>query len=393
MRTAGIFRPLRRGAALLTAAAALGCVCLRASPALPLLPAGAALASAALALPGGGAALFWEAPAGDPAAEEPAPEPPVSGPSGAEGDASSAPAPAAPSSAPSTPSSAPAPASSAPASSAPAGDAAEAEVSGTPVQEVQIGGSGQEYQGIYVKNSNQNTEIDIAEELAKRPDVQIETGGEPQVLLYHTHTTESYLLWEQEVFPAGGATRSQDNTQNVVLVGEAIAAQLRAAGIGVVHDTTCHDYPSYNGSYTRSAATIEKNLEQYPSIQVTIDVHRDALGDGTVRKKPTAVIGGKKAAQVMILTGCDDDGTLGFPDWEYNLRLALRVQQALVQKYPGLARPVQFGPTLYNLNRTHGSLLVEFGTEVNTLDEALYAGELFGRALAEVLLSLQAQEG
>ena len=97
--------------------------------------------------------------------------------------------------------------------------------------------------------------------------------------------------------------RSQDETQSVVLVGDAIAAQLRAAGIGVIHDTTCHDYPAYNGAYDRSAVTMQKNLEKYPGIQVTLDIHRDAIGDNSVRKKPTVTIDGKKAAQIMILSG------------------------------------------------------------------------------------------
>lgn len=113
------------------------------------------------------------------------------------------------------------------------------------------------------------------------------------------------------------------------------------------------------------------------------------MGNDEVRNKPTVTINGKKAAQVMILSGCDDDGTLGFPDWEYNLRLALRVQKTLTDMYPTLARPLNFSPSKYNMNMTKGSLLVEFGTEVNTLEEATYSGELFGKALAETLLKLQ----
>ena len=97
---------------------------------------------------------------------------------------------------------------------------------------------------------------------------------------------------------------------------------------------------------------------------------------------------GKKAAQIMIVAGCDDDGTLGFPDWEYNLRLALRCQQAVSDLYPSLARPLSFCPKKYNEHMTHGSILVEFGTDASTLDEALYAGELFGKALVQTLLGL-----
>ena len=262
--------------------------------------------------------------------------------------------------------------------------------SGAPIQELAIQNSGVQYGNIFVKNTNQNHKIDIKAELEKQPAVKIQTDSKPQVLIYHTHTTEAYLLQEATSVPAGSESRSTDGTRSVVMVGNAIAAQLKAVGIGVVHDTTIHDSPAYNGSYNRSKQTMAKNLKQYPSIQVTLDIHRDSMttSNGT-RYKPTAVINGKKAAQVMILSGCDDDGTLGFPDWEYNLRLGVRVQKQLSDLYPGLARPLNFCPRQYNLNMTKGSLLVEVGTEVNTLDEAVYSGELFGAALAKTLLGLK----
>ena len=262
--------------------------------------------------------------------------------------------------------------------------------SGAPIQELAIQNSGVQYGNIFVKNTNQNHKIDIKAELEKQPAVKIQTDSKPQVLIYHTHTTEAYLLQEATSVPAGSESRSTDGTRSVVMVGNAIAAQLKAVGIGVVHDTTIHDSPAYNGSYNRSKQTMAKNLKQYPSIQVTLDIHRDSMttSNGT-RYKPTAVINGKKAAQVMILSGCDDDGTLGFPDWEYNLRLGVRIQKQLSDLYPGLARPLNFCPRQYNLNMTKGSLLVEVGTEVNTLDEAVYSGELFGAALAKTLLGLK----
>ena len=269
-----------------------------------------------------------------------------------------------------------------PSSSAPSG-------SGAPIEELLIGDSGTQYQNIFVKNTNKNHKIDIKTELDKQPAVKIKLDGTPQVLIYHTHTTEAYLTKEVSAYPKDGATRSQDNSRNVVMVGNAIEAQLKAAGIGVIHDTTCHDYPAYNGSYLRSAQTMAKNLKQYPGIQVTLDIHRDSMTtSGGSRLKPTATVNGKKAAQIMILTGCDDDGSLGFPDWEYNLRFALRLQKSVAGMFPGLARPVNFCPRKYNLNMTKGSLLIEVGTEVNTLDEAIYSGELLGKALAGTLKTL-----
>lgn len=274
-------------------------------------------------------------------------------------------------------------ASSMASSTAASSDSGSASSTPTPVggiQEVSMENTGTQYKNIWVKNTNKNHGIDVAAELAKQPAVKIKKNSTPQVLIYHTHTSEAFL----------GNERTQDQSKSVVAVGDQIEAQLNAAGIGVVHDKTYHDYPMYNGSYDRSRVTIQNNLKKYPGIQVTLDIHRDAikLSDGKTRVKPTAVINGKKAAQIMVISGCDDDGTFNFPNWECNLRLAVRIQQSLTDMYPGLARPLNFGPVKYNENMTKGSLLIEIGTEVNTLDEAKYSGELLGKALAVALNKL-----
>ena len=247
------------------------------------------------------------------------------------------------------------------------------------ILEMCIDSGGSQYGNIWVKNSNKHHAVDIGQELQKQPAVKIKKNAGPQVLIYHTHTTEAFQ----------GVTRSTDKSLSVCAVGDEIAKQLSDAGIGVVHDTTYHDYPAYNGSYDRSCTTVTNDLKKYPSIQVTLDIHRDAMSrdDGT-RLKPTAIVDGKKAAQIMIVAGCDDTGDLGFPDWEYNFRLAVRAQKSLCDLYPNLARPIDFCPDRYNENLTRGSLLVEFGTDASTLDEVKYSGELFGKALAAALSGL-----
>ena len=171
-------------------------------------------------------------------------------------------------------------------------------------------------------------------------------------------------------------------------VGDAIAAQLEAAGIGVVHDTTIHDYPSYNGSYERSRQTVQAQLKAHPSIKVVLDIHRDAIGGNGVIKQPTIRIDGRKSAQVMIISGCDD-GTMGMPDYMQNFHFASLLQQQLEGDYPGLTRPILFDYRKYNQDLTNGSLLIEVGTHGNTLDQAVYAGELIGKSLARALLSLR----
>lgn len=254
--------------------------------------------------------------------------------------------------------------------------------------EMQFGASGMNYNNFYIKNAT-GTTLDVKKELQKTPDVKIKKNGEPQVLIMHTHTCESFMDEDLGYYYESFYSRNTDNKYNVTQVGDAIEAKLKAAGIGVIHDTTKHDDPSYNGSYNRARNTIQKNLKKYPSIQVVLDIHRDGLMKDTKEKiKPTCVINGQKAAQIMIISGCDTDGSLAFPDWEYNLRLALRLQQSAENMYPGITRPLYFSQTKYNMDMTHGSLLIEVGSDSNTLQEAVRTGGYLGDILVDVLNGL-----
>lgn len=255
------------------------------------------------------------------------------------------------------------------------------------IREVQFGASGDKYANFYFKN-NAGAAINVPELLLRRPDLHIKKNGQPQVLIMHTHTCESYMTEDLGYYPADFYPRTTDNQYNVTRVGDAIEEKLTAAGIGVVHDVTVHDNPSYNGSYTRSEATIQKNLQQYPSIQVVLDIHRDALGNEESGKtKPVFVVDGKKAAQIMIVSGYNNSANK-FPDWEYNMSFALKLQQAAENRYPGMTRPLNFTSMQYNMYLTHGSLLIEVGTDANTLDEAVYSGSLLGDVLVDVLNDL-----
>lgn len=210
----------------------------------------------------------------------------------------------------------------------------------------------------------------------------------PQVLIYHTHTTESFEPFVREHYDASFNYRTTDPTKNMVMVGDAIQAELEAAGIGVIHVTDIHDYPSYNGSYERSRETILPILEQYPTIKVALDIHRDAIsGDGTAAQ-PYVNIDGREAAQVMIISGCDD-GTLGMPDYIKNFHFACTLQQQLESDYPGLTRPILFDYRHYNQDLTTGSLLIEVGSHCNTLSQAQYSGQLIGRSLSRTLDSVK----
>lgn len=238
---------------------------------------------------------------------------------------------------------------------------------------------------VKVKNTNK-TQIDIESKL-KEELVIPEAKDSPSVLLYHTHTTETYQLLDRDFYAQGFLTRSNDENLNMVRVGKAVKQELEKMGINVIHDTSVYDNP-YTGAYDRSWDAAEAYLEKYPSIKITIDLHRDAIQDGSgVKTKPTAEINGKKAAQIMIIAGCQEQGNgiTDLPGWEDNLTFALKLQQSMETLYPGLTRPVFFCPRSYNMGLTPYSLLVEMGTDANTLDEAVYSGKMLGRALGKVI--------
>lgn len=228
----------------------------------------------------------------------------------------------------------------------------------------------------------------LLSESKKLPEFKIKTDGTPQVLIMHTHTTESYEPYARNFYDDSFISRTTDQSKSVVAVGRRAALKLQEAGIGVVHDTTVHDYPSFNGSYSRSAKTVLSCLEEYPDIKVVIDIHRDAIerSDGS-RIAPIAEINGRSAAQVMIISGCDD-GTMNMPDYMQNFRLAALLQRQLEEDCEGITRPVLFDYRKYNQDLTTGSLLVEVGGHSNSLEQALYTGDLLGEALADALLGI-----
>lgn len=248
--------------------------------------------------------------------------------------------------------------------------------------------AGLSYNGVYLKNSTDLT-VDIKALLESPLTFKISKDGGPQVLIVHTHTTETYMTEESDYYTEAFSSRTRQSDKNMVSVGKRVAEKLNGAGIKTLHDTTEHDYPNYTGSYSRAANTINSYLKKYPSIKVVLDLHRDAVSSGESDKvKLVTEIDGKKAAQVMLVMGSQSGSVTNFPNWKENLKLAVRLQQKIEQKYPTLARPLSLMPKNYNESLTTGSLLIEFGTDVNTLAEAHYSAELVGNALAELLSGL-----
>lgn len=232
---------------------------------------------------------------------------------------------------------------------------------------------------------------DIKALLNQGSDLTIYDKSQPTVLIYHSHTTEAYSLLDTGYYISSDA-RSNNSARNMVRVGDDLAAYLEKQGFNVIHDRTIHD-KDYTKSYDNSRATIEKYLEKYPSIEVTIDVHRDDITYSNKTKvKPTAKINGKKAARMMIISGCEYNRVKNFPDWEENLKFDLQVQNKVNELYPGLMRPILFSERKYNMYETHYSFLLEVGTDANTLDEACYSARLFGNALGQLLNEMYVKE-
>ena len=226
-------------------------------------------------------------------------------------------------------------------------------------------------------------DLDIDALLAAAPDLSAEGEG-PKVLIYHSHATEAYTMDGTDVYQVSDSYRTLDTEQNMVRVGEEMAAVFEAAGIGVIHDTTLYDYPSYNDSYKRSLEGVSALMKENPSIVLALDVHRDALAarDGTIYKVVAGSI--DNCAQVMMVMGSDSGGQ-PHPNWRVNLALALEIQDALAGKWSTLARPTVLRGSRFNQHLSTGSILVEVGTHGNTLQEAITAARLYARTVAELM--------
>ena len=209
----------------------------------------------------------------------------------------------------------------------------------------------------------------------------------PQVLIIHTHSSEAYTPDGRDQYEASDPYRTEDKSQSVIRVGDALAAALEAHGLTVLHDTELYDYPSYTGSYGRSGAAVERYLAENPGICVIIDLHRDALGSGDVVYKTKAELGGQSSAQVMMLVGTGENG-LWHPRWRENLKLAMYLQDAAGARYPTLTRPIEVVGERYNQQLSTGMMILEVGSTGNTLREAVTAAELFGDAAGEALAKL-----
>lgn len=237
-----------------------------------------------------------------------------------------------------------------------------------------------EIEKIAIKNHTRY-KIDVAKLLKQPLNLDLSKKG-PKVLIYHTHTSESYVLKESDLGKKNVPSFNSNPKYNVVRVGEELARYLKKYGIETLHNGTIHDKVR-DAAYSVSVNTLKSYRQSYPSIQVYIDVHRDAVNSDKPKLRATTEINGKSCAQIMFVVGAE--GTLPHPKWQENLSFVLKLQQKLNEKYPGLARPIWIVEARYNQHISTQSILIEVGGDGNLLSECLESTKYLAEVLHEVM--------
>ena len=207
-------------------------------------------------------------------------------------------------------------------------------------------------------------EVDLTYSTVKDPDIAalLEKpltwdlyGTEPTVLIVHTHTTESYTK-SGETYEETSSWRTLDENYNMLSIGDRVAQVLEDAGIS-------------------ARASIQEYLDQYPSIQLVLDLHRDASGSLYNQLRTAVELDSQTSAQLMIVLGTNYD------TYEDNLSLGLKLQVQLERQAPGITRPLQLRASRFNQDLCPGALLVEVGAAGNTHGEALLAAQELAQAV------------
>ena len=230
-----------------------------------------------------------------------------------------------------------------------------------------------ELNGVKIKNE---TSFEINESI-----LNTELGiNKNNILIFHTHTCESYTPTEQYNYQQTGNFRTTDLNFSVARVGDELTNYLMGYGFNVVHDKTYHDYPAYTGSYTRSKTTVENILQSNPT-DIIIDLHRDAIGSKS-NYDPSVKIGDDVAAQLMFVIGTNGGG-LYHPNWQTNLKFAIELQQKANEMYPGLFKTMIVRNSRYNQHLGKAATIIEVGSTGNTLEQCMNSMKYLSKVLDE----------
>lgn len=230
-----------------------------------------------------------------------------------------------------------------------------------------------EINGVKIKNE---TSFEISNSILETT----QNINKENILIFHTHTCESYTPSEKYQYQQTGNFRTTDLNYTVSRVGDELANYLNQYGFNVTHDKTYHDYPAYSGSYTRSAKTVN-NIVQTNSSDIIIDLHRDAIGSKS-NYDPSVKIGDEVAAQLMFVIGTNGGG-LYHPNWQSNLKFAIQLQQKANELYPGLFKPMIVRNSRYNQHLGSAACIIEVGATGNTLEQCLNSMKYLAKVLAE----------
>lgn len=233
------------------------------------------------------------------------------------------------------------------------------------------------YKSVKIKNESS---YNLTEEMLL-PNVDFENKND--IIIYHTHTCESYTPTEANNYVASGNFRTIDLNYSVARVGTELTNNLLSLGFNVNHSIAYHDYPAYTGSYTRSLATINEILSKNPTSEFIIDLHRDAIGSMS-NYAPSVKIGDEIGAQLMFVIGTDGGG-LEHKDWLYNFKLAVKIQEKANEMYPGLFKPIILRNSRYNQHVSKGACIIEVGATGNTIEQCNTSMKYLAKVIDEVL--------
>ena len=231
------------------------------------------------------------------------------------------------------------------------------------------------YGTVQIKNG---TDYNLTEEMLK-PDIEINNKN---IIIFHTHTCESYTPTEKYNYVQTGTYRTTDLNYSVAKVGSELTKQLESYNYKVIHDTTYHDYPAYTGSYGRSLNTVSNIINQNENIDMIFDIHRDAISDYSYA--PTVKIGDEYAAQLMFVIGSDGGG-LEHKNWNQNLKFAIKIQEKANELYPGLFRPILLRNSRYNQHLSKAASIIEVGATGNTMEQCLTSMKYLAKVISEVV--------
>lgn len=232
------------------------------------------------------------------------------------------------------------------------------------------------YNSVQIKNESKYS---LTQDMLNTEGVTINNKN---VLIFHTHTCESYTPSETSKYNQTGNFRTTDLNFSVARVGTELQSYLKSYGYNVIHDKTYHDYPSYSGSYGNSLATVQNLLKVNKDFDVVIDIHRDAIADSTYA--PTVKIGDEYASQLMFVIGTNGSG-LEHDNWVQNLKFAIKVQEKANEMYPGLFKPMIVRNSRYNQNVSKAACIIEVGATGNTLEQSNNSMKYLAKVLSEVM--------